>query len=135
MKILSIDSSGPILSLALVNGNKVNEISFLSSKENSEKLLFEIKGFMNESDVRFNDLNGIAFGAGPGSFTGLRVACGVAQGLAFGLNLPVIGISTLEALAAQINNENIITAIDARMGEIYHAAYIKSTDNWKTVSM
>ena len=95
MKILSIDSSGPILSLALVNGNKVNEISFPSSKENSEKLLFEIKGFMNESDVRFNDLNGIAFGAGPGSFTGLRVACGIAYGIAYPHNIPIVGISSL----------------------------------------
>jgi len=80
-------------------------------------------------------LDGIAFGAGPGSFTGLRIACGVAQGLAFGSNLPVIGISTLEALAQQASKNRVITAIDAHMGEIYHAAYVKSADDWQPVSI
>lgn len=80
------------------------------------------------------DTDGIAFGAGPGSFTGLRIACGVAQGLAFATSIPVIGISTLEAIAQQITHEKIIVAMDARMGEIYHAAYVRHADNWRIVS-
>ena len=133
MKILSIDSSGPILSLALVNGNKVNEISFPSSKENSEKLLFEIKGFMNESDVRFNDLNGITFGAGPGSFTGLRVACGIAYGIAYPHNIPIVGISSLEAIAAKFSRAHTISCIDARMNQIYVGAFKKAAKEFLLV--
>ena len=70
-----------------------------------------------------SEFDGIAFGAGPGSFTGLRIACGVAQGLAFAAELPIIGISTLEALAQKTGSHHVIATLDARMGEIYHAAY------------
>jgi len=115
MKILSIDSSGPILSLALVNGNKVNEISFPSSKENSEKLLFEIKGFMNESDVRFNDLNGIAYG------------------IAYPHNIPIVGISSLEAIAAKFSRAHTISCIDARMNQIYVGAFKKAAKEFLLV--
>jgi len=92
-----------------------------------------LQELLAESELTLVQLDGIAFGAGPGSFTGLRIACGVAQGLAFGSGLPVIGISTLEALAQQVGTNSVITAIDARMGEIYHAAYVKSADDWETV--
>lgn len=95
-----------------------------------------LQELLAKSELALAQLDGIAFGAGPGSFTGLRIACGVAQGLAFGSNLPVIGISTLEALAQQSKGCNrVISAIDARMGEIYHAAYIKSVDSWENVSV
>jgi tRNA threonylcarbamoyladenosine biosynthesis protein TsaB len=94
-----------------------------------------LQELLAESELTLAQLDGIAFGAGPGSFTGLRIACGVAQGLAFGSGLPVIGISTLEALAQQAGTNSVITAIDARMGEIYHAAYVKSADDWETVSV
>ena len=121
--------------IAIGVGDEVLSQKAFAGKRHSELLLPMLHELLAQAELSLEKLDGIAFGAGPGSFTGLRVACGVAQGLAFGLNLPVIGISTLKALAAQINNENVITAIDARMGEIYHAAYIKSKDNWKTVSM
>jgi tRNA threonylcarbamoyladenosine biosynthesis protein TsaB len=70
---------------------------------------------------------------GPGSFTGVRIACGVAQGLALGANLPVVGIVTLQALAQAAGRNKVIAAIDARMGEIYHAAYQKINGEWQTV--
>ncbi|MDQ3186690.1 MAG: tRNA (adenosine(37)-N6)-threonylcarbamoyltransferase complex dimerization subunit type 1 TsaB, partial [Pseudomonadota bacterium] len=76
----------------------------------------------------------IAYGAGPGSFTGLRIACGVAQGLAFGAGLPVAGICTLEALAQEAGGGKVIAALDARMNEIYHAAYTKTVDGWLPAS-
>ena len=79
-------------------------------------------------------LDGIAFGAGPGSFTGLRIACGVAQGLALGAGLPVIGICTLEALAQEAGAQFVIAALDARMREIYHAAYEKTAEGWQSIS-
>ena len=75
-------------------------------------------------------IEGIVFGAGPGSFTGLRIACGVAQGLAIARNLPVAGIGTLLALAEDSDAESVIACLDARMGEVYHAVYQKQGDQW-----
>ena len=73
---------------------------------------------------------GIAYGAGPGSFTGLRIACGIAQGLSLARNLPVAGIGTLLALAENSSADKVIVCLDARMGEVYHAAYRKSGSDW-----
>lgn len=127
MNILSVDSSGVILSIALNNGNKIIEKSFNSSKENSEKLLSEIKSLVSKSSLNFTDINGIAFCAGPGSFTGIRVGCGIAFGLAYAHNIPVIGINSFEALAAKFSKKNTICCIDARMSQIYVAAYVQSS--------
>ncbi len=93
-----------------------------------------VRQILDDAGLELTDTDGIAFGAGPGSFTGLRIACGVAQGLAFAAGLPVIGISTLQAVAQQSTHDKIIVALDARMGEIYHAAFIKQNNRWCTVS-
>lgn len=83
--------------------------------------------------LRVSGLDGIAFGQGPGSFTGLRIACGIAQGLAFAAELPVAGIDTLLAMAQSTQVERVVCCLDARMREIYHAAYERSDTGWKTV--
>ena len=83
-----------------------------------------------EAEWTLQQLDGIAFGSGPGSFTGLRIACGVAQGLAYALDLPVVGISTLEATAERTDRDNVVVALDARMSEIYHAAYQRQNQIW-----
>ncbi len=93
-----------------------------------------LDGLLQDSGFRVRDMDGIAFGKGPGSFTGVRIACGVAQGLAFGAGLPVAGICTLEALAEASGRPRVIAALDARMGEIYHAAYERLGDEWAVVS-
>jgi tRNA threonylcarbamoyladenosine biosynthesis protein TsaB len=84
------------------------------------------------------DIDGIAFGAGPGSFTGVRIACGVAQGLAFGLDRPVIPVTTLEAIAQEAWRLHgalaVLAAIDARMGEVYTAAFLREHDAWREVA-
>jgi tRNA threonylcarbamoyladenosine biosynthesis protein TsaB len=80
-----------------------------------------------DAGIAPQSLNAIAFGRGPGSFTGLRIAAGAAQGLAFGLDCPLLGVSTLEALALQAHRRYhfryVVTALDARMGEVYAATW------------
>ena len=83
--------------------------------------------------LRLRDLTGIAFGQGPGSFTGLRIACGVVQGLAFGAGLPVAGVGTLVAMAAGTQADRVVCCVDARMHEIYHGAYEKRRGTWHAV--
>ena len=82
-----------------------------------------VDALLRESALTLHALDGIAYGEGPGSFTGLRIACGVVQGLAFGANLPVVGIGTLLAMAAGAGGDRAICCLDARMHEVYHAAY------------
>lgn len=94
-----------------------------------------VQEILAEAGLALHQIDGIAFGAGPGSFTGLRIACGVAQGLAFAAGLPVVAIGTLEAVAQQIDQHNVIVAFDARMSEIYHAVFRKLTDqSWEIIS-
>ena len=82
---------------------------------------------------RAGRLDAIAFGAGPGSFTGLRIACGLAQGLAFAHGLPVLGVSTLEATAEEAGAARVVACIDARMREVYYAALEKRAGRWHEV--
>ena len=80
-----------------------------------------------------SQLEAVAFGAGPGSFTGLRIACGLAQGLAFARALPVIGISTLAAMAEESGARRVVACLDARMREVYYAALEKAGPGWTEI--
>src|SRR6185436_10072875 len=84
-------------------------------------------------NIETKHLDAVAFGAGPGSFTGLRIACGVAQGLAFARGLPVIGVSTLEAIAEESGGTRVVACIDARMHEVYYSAIEKTGQRWREV--
>ena len=86
MNILSIDTSGQLLSIALLKNDSLTEESYSSDKKHSENILPLLKKLMDKSDINFGDLNGVAFGAGPGSFTGVRIAAGVAYGIAYAHN-------------------------------------------------
>lgn len=134
MKILALDTSTEYLSLALWQDGDLTVREMLAQQKHSSLILPLLREVLDEADVELSGLDGIAFGAGPGSFTGLRIACGVAQGLAFGANLPVVGVCTLEALAEQSGADKIITCLDARMGEVYHAAYVRGNTQWQAVS-
>lgn len=105
----------------------------LAGQSHSQLILPQIDILLSDAGVRLKDLHGIAFGAGPGSFTGVRIAAGVAQGLGFGAGLPVAGICTLQALAEASGADKVIACLDARMGEVYHAAYVKNAGAWQTV--
>ncbi|MEO8767662.1 MAG: tRNA (adenosine(37)-N6)-threonylcarbamoyltransferase complex dimerization subunit type 1 TsaB [Nitrosospira sp.] len=135
MKILALDTSTEYCSIALSLDGEILSREVLAGQRHSELILPMLQRMLAETGLTLAQLDGIVFGAGPGSFTGLRIACGVAQGLAFGVDLPVTGICTLEALAQQAAGDgNVITAIDARMNEIYHAAYTKAAEGWQPVS-
>ena len=133
MKILALDTSTDHCSVALWLDGIVDAREALAGQKQSELLLPMAEGLLGRHGLRVTDLDGIAFGQGPGSFTGLRIACGVAQGLAFGARLPVAGVSTLLALAESARAERAVCCLDARMGEIYHAAYMRSGETWETV--
>ena len=134
MQILAIDTSTEFLSLALWLNGRVLSRDIHAGQTHSQQILPTLRTLLDEAKIELTALDGIAFGAGPGSCTGLRIACGVAQGLAFGANLPVVAVSTLQALSQQSGAEKVIACLDARMGEIYHAAYEKQNGEWLEVS-
>lgn len=134
MRILALDTSTEYLSLALSLDGRLFSEDVHAGQTHSQLILPMIHGMLQEAGMGLRDLQGIAFGAGPGSFTGLRIGCGVAQGLAFGAHLPVAGISTLLALAHGSGAGKVIACLDARMGEVYHAAYAQNGESWQEVS-
>lgn len=136
MKILALETSTEFCSVALYLNGKTLHQEIFAERRHSEILLPMVQEILAEAELALTQMDGIAFGAGPGSFTGLRIACGIAQGLSYATNLPVVGVSTLEAVAQHAEEQKIIVALDARMGEIYHAAYQRLTDDsWKVISL
>lgn len=123
MRILAFDTSTEYLSLALWQDGDVQVRDLHALQSHSSLILPEIQQLLEQQQCGLADLTAIAFGAGPGSFTGLRIACGVAQGLAYANQLPVVEVGTLQALATQCPHERVIACLDARMGEVYLAAY------------
>ncbi len=134
LKILALETSTEFCSVALCEHDKTIHREVLAIRSHSEILLPMTTEILAEAEWTLQQLDGIAFGSGPGSFTGLRIACGVAQGLAYALDLPVVGISTLEATAERTDRDNVVVALDARMSEIYHAAYQRQNQIWKMIS-
>ena len=125
MNLLALDTSTEFLSLALQLDDKIFTHHQQAGAKASELILPQIQALLDSAKITLKDLDGIAFGAGPGAFTGVRIACGVAQGLGFGANIPVVGVNTLLAVAQVSGANKVIVCLDARMGEIYHAAFIK----------
>ncbi len=134
MKILAIETSTENCSLALWLEGELVVRAVHAEQRHSQVILPMLQTLLAEAELGLAQLDCIAFGAGPGSFTGLRIACGIAQGLAFGANLPVVAVSNLLALAEGANRPNVIAVLDARMGEIYHAVYQKKADQWQELS-
>jgi len=131
LNILALDTSSEWCSAALWLDGRVLSRDEAAGQRHSELILPMIDALLREAGLALAALDGVAFGAGPGSFTGLRIACGVAQGLAFGLGLPVLPVGTLEALAEASGGQRAIAALDARMQEIYHAAYVREASGWR----
>ena len=133
MKILAFETSTELCSAALWLDGEIDAREAAADQRNSEVLLPMTDALLSAHGLKADDLDGVAFGSGPGSFTGVRIACGVAQGIAFGADLPVVGIVTLLALAEASQAERVVCCLDARLGEIYHAAYEKRAGRWHAV--
>ena len=133
MKILALETSTELCSAALWLDGKVDAREVVAGQRNSELLLPMVEALLAANNLPARELDGIAFGAGPGAFTGVRIACGVAQGIAFGIGVPVAAIGTLMALAQAAGAPRVVCCLDARMGEVYHAAYEKRGDDWHEV--
>ena len=134
MKLLVIDTSTEWCSAALWLDGQIHASRVLAEQRHSSLLLPMVDELLRESDISLRELDGIGYGAGPGSFTGLRIACAVTQGLAFGADLPVVGVSTLESIAEQTGADKVLTVLDARMAEVYWAAYRRDGAGWRAVA-
>ncbi len=134
MNLLARDTSSEWCSAALWLDGRVLAREERAGQRHSELIVPMIDGLLREAGRSVKQLDGIAFGAGPGSFTGLRIACGIAQGMAFGAGIRVLPVSTLEALAECVaDGERAVCALDARMGELYLAAYRRDAGDWRGV--
>lgn len=134
MKILALDTSTELCSAALWLDGELLVREELAGQRHSELILSMVQGLLVEAGADLKSLDGIAFGEGPGSFTGLRIGCGVVQGLAFGADLQVAGVCTLLAMAEASGATRVISCLDARMGEVYHAVYEKNCNDWRICS-
>jgi tRNA threonylcarbamoyladenosine biosynthesis protein TsaB len=130
---LALDASTEACSVALqVNGKTFSRYA-LCPQSHSLHLLPMIDAVLNEAGIKLAKLDGLIFGQGPGSFTGVRIGVGVAQGLAFSANLPVVGVSSLQAMAQlayiKYGQKQVVAAIDARMSEVYNGYFILDKNN------
>jgi tRNA threonylcarbamoyladenosine biosynthesis protein TsaB len=127
LKILALDTSGDCCSAALLIEDQVEQRCEKAPRRHAELILGMMDELLLGANLRLNELDAVAYGRGPGSFTGVRIAAAVAQGVAFGAGRAVIGVSTLAALARaasrQTDRRRIACALDARMGEIYWGCY------------
>lgn len=135
MPLLAFDTSTDTLSIAVGDGAQVWQHSGAGGAQASTTLIPAILALLDQAGLRLDQLDAIAFGSGPGSFTGLRTACSVAQGLAFGAHKPVLPIDTLMAVAeearVQHGVEQVQALLDARMDEIYTGFYAYSQGRWQ----
>jgi tRNA threonylcarbamoyladenosine biosynthesis protein TsaB len=143
--ILAIETSSELASCALFNSEAATPAAHPSVlaressgvRTHSQSVLPMVQELLREAGITLSDCRAIAFGAGPGSFTGVRTACGVAQGLAFGAGLPVLPLVTLEAMAeacrARTGSKEVLAVLDARMGEVYWAQYRYLDGGWTAV--
>jgi len=136
LNILSLETSSEWCSAALWRDGNVLAQEELAAQRHSELILPMIDALLRDAGLTLEDFDAIAFGAGPGSFTGLRIACGVAQGLAFATGVAVACVSTLLAVAQRSGAQRALACFDARMGELYCGAFERdasSARSWRVV--
>lgn len=132
-RLIAVDTSAGRGSVALLDGGNVLTDFSDEPRAHTRRLEPMIHGLLAQAGLGLGDLDALAFGAGPGSFTGLRVTAGLVQGLAFGLRVPVVPVSSLRAMAHTASDDTdgtarVAVARDARMGELYWAVYERGAD-------
>jgi tRNA threonylcarbamoyladenosine biosynthesis protein TsaB len=140
--ILAIETSTEIASVALFNEDQIFHKILEGVQTHSQGILPAIQDLLVEANLTLNQCDAIAYGCGPGAFTGVRTACGIVQGLAFGLTIPVIPVSSLLAMAHNMKSVggigfeflDFICILDARMGEVYWAHYQLLDGMWSEIS-
>ena len=138
MKLLAIECSTDRLSVAVCHGDERWQYQGAGGAQASATLIPAIMDLLAQASLPLHALDAIAFGRGPGAFTGLRTACAVAQGLGLGAHLPLLPIDTLMLLAqaakkTQDSTTRVLAVLDARMGQVYVAAYEDSSQGWRCV--
>lgn len=136
IRILALDTATEACSVALYNDGEQTSLFEVCPQQHTQRILPFVDQLLTESGLTLNQLDVLAFGKGPGSFTGVRIGIGIAQGLALGADLPLIGVSTLQTMAEgcrRVNNAHqVLAGIDARMGEIYLGCYsINQNNSWQ----
>ena len=131
MKLLAIDTTTEACSAALHIEGKILEKYEVAPRKHAELILPMVDALLTDAGMSLTELDALAFARGPGAFTGVRISTSVIQGLAYAADLPVVPVSTLAVLAqgANADTETIISAIDARMNEIYWGLFTRGTDN------
>jgi tRNA threonylcarbamoyladenosine biosynthesis protein TsaB len=133
VQFLALESSTDLASCALWRDGHVLERACLSGEPSSATLLPAIAELLAEAGASLGGIDAIVFGAGPGSFTGLRVACGMAQGLAFARDIPVVPIGSLATIAESCTEDRVMAVLDARMREVYFGQFRRDADAWTVV--
>ncbi|CAM3995753.1 tRNA (adenosine(37)-N6)-threonylcarbamoyltransferase complex dimerization subunit type 1 TsaB [Xenorhabdus thuongxuanensis] len=130
-RILAIDTATEACSVALWNEGVVEAQFEISPREHTQRILPMVQAVLSKGGVSLQQLDVLAFGRGPGSFTGVRIGVGIAQGLALGAELPMVGVSSLKTMAQGAfrlkGATNVLVAIDARMGEVYWGQYTRNS--------
>jgi len=134
--IIAIETSTELASAALLHDGQVISRESGGVQTHSQTILPMVQALLAAAGMPLSRCDAVAFGAGPGSFTGVRTACGIAQGMAFGLDLPVVPVVTLEAMAQACmerhGGTDVLPVLDARMGEVYWAQY-RFDNGWQAV--
>ena len=133
MNLLAVETSTELCSVALLRGDELFVEEVLAENRHSELLVPMIRKVLERARLAPTHMDAFAFGQGPGSFTGIRIACGIIQGLAFAAQRPVVPVPSLLALAEQTHERRVLAALDARMDEAYLAAYARNGDDWDEV--
>jgi tRNA threonylcarbamoyladenosine biosynthesis protein TsaB len=133
VNLLAVETSTELCSAAILRGDELMVEEAVSDNRHSELLAPMIERLLARSRLSIAGLDGLAFGQGPGAFTGIRIACGIVQGMAFGAHKRVVAISSFLALAEQSHASRVLVALDARMNETYLAAYARDGLDWKEV--
>jgi len=133
MRLAAIETSTEWCSVALWRDGESAALEHRAPNRHGELVLPMLARLLERAGLSASQLDAVAFGAGPGSFTGLRIACGVAQGIALARGIPVIGIPTLEAIAEESGAARVVACLDARMREVYYAALERNAGRWREV--